>query len=70
MDAAFTPINQYRYTESSLVVCPPILGSMGVGKYARTPLTLIVYHPILSCTLGGIDGGFVPWENSSNIFKR
>ena len=62
MDAAFPLINQCKFIKASLVGYPSILGSMGIGKSARTFLTLIVAPTIFSCTLGGIGDGFIMWD--------
>ena len=68
-DAAFPLINQCRSIIPSLVGSPSIFGSIGVGKSVRTPSTLLVALAISSRTLVGLDGGFVPWDNSSNLLK-
>ena len=70
IDAAFPLSDQCRSIRASPVGSLTILGSMGVRTYVRTPLTLIFAPNILSCALGGIDGGFVPWDNLSNLLKR
>ena len=46
-----------------------ILGSIGVGNYARNISIMLSVPAMLSCSLGGIDGGFVLWYNSSNMLK-
>ena len=46
-----------------------IFGRIGVAKYVRYPSTLLVAPSISSRTLVGIDGGFVPWYNLSNMLK-
>ena len=68
-DATFPLTNICKPINASLVGSPPIFGSMGVGKSTRTPLTLLVAPAIMPHTLGGIDGGFVPWYNLSNLLK-
>ena len=52
-----------------LVGSPPILLSIGVGKSARTPLTLDVSPSMASCALVRLYGGFVPWGNLYNLLK-
>ena len=39
------------------------------GNPRGLPSELLVAPTILSCTLVGIDGGFLPWYNSYNMFK-
>ena len=70
MDAVFILINRYNLIRASHIRFTTILGSIGVGKSARTPLTMLVVPVIFSCTLGGIDGGFVPCDNLCNMLKR
>ena len=53
----------------SLVGYPPIFGRIGVGKSARTPSTLVFTPTMMYSALVGIDGGFVPWDNSSNLLN-
>ena len=55
--------------KGSLVGSPTISGSIGVVKSARNPSTLFSVPAISLCALGGIDGGFVPWDNLSNLLK-
>ena len=69
MYAAFLLINRCRSISSSLVRSLSIFGRIGVRKSARIPLALLVAPVIFPCTLVGIDGGFVPWDNSSNLLK-
>ena len=68
-DATFPLIDRCRPISASLVGSPPIFRIMGVGKSMRNSLVLIVAPVISSRALGGIDGGFIPWENSSNMLK-
>ena len=63
MDATFLLINICSLIRASIVGSPPILGSIGVRKSARTPSAVLVSPNILSFTLGGIDGGFVHQDN-------
>ena len=42
---------------------------MGIRKPARNPSTLLVTPTISYRTLVGLAGGFVPWENLSNLLK-
>ena len=69
-DAKSPLINQCRSISAFIVDSKPILGSMGVGKSARTSSTLLVAPTIFSLGLGGIVGRFVPWDNSSNLLNR
>ena len=68
-DSAFPLINLCISINPYLVGTPLIFGRMGVGKYARTPSMLIVAPAISSRTLLVIDGGFVTWDNLSNLLK-
>ena len=68
-DAAFPLTNRCKYISYSLVGPPPNFGSMSVGKSVRTPSKLLVSSAIIPDTIGGIYGGFLPWENSSNLLK-
>ena len=68
-DAVFPLTNQCRSISTSLVSFLSIFGRIGSGKSARTPSTLIVAPTISYHTLVGIDSGFVPWDNSSNMLK-
>ena len=68
MDAAFPLMSLFRLITATLVSSPPIFGSIGTRKSARNPLALLVVP--VSCTLGGIDGGFVHWDKLSNLLKR
>ena len=54
---------------ASLVGYPAIFGMIGVGKFARTPLTLVVDPAMSSSALVGIDGRFVLLDNSSNLLN-
>ena len=44
-----------------------VLDSIRVGKPKMNPLALSTVPITLYCALGGIDNGFVPWDNSSNL---
>ena len=68
--AAFPLIIQYKSISASLVGSPPILGSMGVAKFAWNSSTFLFPPAVMSRNLGSINGGFVPWENWSNLLKR
>ena len=70
MDAVFPLIIRCILIKASLVDSLSILGSIGIRKSTRNPLTLIVVPATLSCTLVGIDGGFFPCDNSSNMLRR
>ena len=70
MDTTFPLINQLNLIRDNQFSPPPILGSIGAGKSARTPSTPIAGPAILSCSLGRINSGFFPWENSYNLLKR
>ena len=67
---AFSLTNWCSLMSTSLVGYPPIFGRIGVGESTRNPLTLVVAHSMTYCNLVGIDGGFVPWDNSYNMLKR
>ena len=67
--ATFPLINQYSSIRDYFVGYPPILVSIGLRKAVRNPLTMIVVPAILSCPLGGINGGFVSWLKLSNLLK-
>ena len=69
-DAAFLMTNWYKLISPFLFGFSSIFGRLGVRKSLRTPLTLLVSTSIIYRTLGGIKGGFVPWDNSYNLFKR
>ena len=68
-DASFPLINWYKLISPYLVGSPPIFVRIGVGNSARTPSTQLVAAAMMHCTPVGIDGGFVPLENSSNLLK-
>ena len=68
-DAALPLTNRFKLIIPSLIGYHQILRIMGVGKSTRTPSMLLVAPTIISCTLGDIKGGFVPWENSPNLLK-
>ena len=68
-DATFLLINWWSLMSSSLVDSPPIFGRIGVRKSVKTPSTLSDSPTMASCDLVGIDGGFVPWYNLSNLLK-
>ena len=68
-DAAFPLTNRCRSISTSLVGSLSIFGRMGMRNSARTPSTLLVSPAISSRTLVGVDGGFVPWDNLSNLLK-
>ena len=68
-DTKFPLINQFILISASLVVSIPIWVSMGIGKSVRNPLMLVV-PVLLSFTLGGINGGFVLWDDSPNLLER
>ena len=67
---AFLLTNRCKSISSSLVDSSDFFGSMDVRKSVRNPLSLLVVPSIMSRTIGGIDGGFVPWEKLSNMLKR
>ena len=46
-----------------------ILGSIGIKKSMRTPLTLFAIPTMLSWYFGELNGGLVPWDNLSNPLK-
>ena len=52
-----------------LVGSPPIFGMIGVGKSARTPLTLVFSPAMTPLTIVGIDSRFIPWDKLSNLLK-
>ena len=68
-DDVFPLTNRCRSISPSLGSSPSIFGKIGFRKSARTPLNLLVAPSISSCTLVGIDVGFVLWDNSSNLLK-
>ena len=56
MDAAFPIINQCKLIKNYLVGSLPSLDSMGDGKSARNPLTLIVVPTIFLALFVGSTG--------------
>ena len=69
-ETAFPLTNWCKYISTFLVGSTLIFESMGVRKSARTPSTLHVVPVIMYHTLGGINGGFFPWDNLYNLLKR
>ena len=53
----------------SLVGYSPIFGRIGVRKSVRTPKTLVFAIVVTPCALVGMYGGFIPWDNSTNLFN-
>ena len=68
-DSILLLINRCRSISPSIVSYPSIFGRIGVRNSASTPLTLIFAPAISSQTLVGINGGLIPWDNSSNLLK-
>ena len=68
-DDVFPLTNRCRSISPSCVNSPSIFIRIGVRKSARTLSTLLIAPAILSHTLVGIDGGFFPWYNLSNLLK-
>ena len=68
-DAVFPLYNQCISISPSLVGSTSIFGRIGVGKSSRISSMLLISPAILSRTLLGINGGFVPWENSYNLLN-
>ena len=46
-----------------------IFGRIGVRKYERNHLALLIVPAISPHTIVGLNGGFIQWDNSSNLLK-
>ena len=68
-DAAFQLINRCIFISPYLVGSLSMFGRIFIGKSMRTPWKLLVAPNISSRTLFGINSGFVPWDNLSNLLK-
>ena len=69
IDAAFPLTNWCSLLSPYLVGSPPIFGRIGSSKSAKTPSALVVLPAMTFRAIVGIDGGFIPWYNSSDMLK-
>ena len=69
-EATFDMSSRIILMRSSLIVFPTILGSIGVRKSLRTPLTLVVYPDTALCSpVVGATAGSSHGDNPSGLLE-